>query len=101
MCQRKEGNGRCYSIFTLEYSDWSAVTEPDVIAVSASRQNQPADFPHEPEGQKIHIRGYLLQHSSQSEASFRVPVQCCIILIIFTSTQAFQIYTKALIINYE
>ena len=57
MCKRKEGNGRCYSIFTLEYADWSAVTEPDVIAVSASRQNQPADFPHEPEGQKIHIMG--------------------------------------------
>ena len=43
----------------------------------------------------------LTVHSSQSEASFRVPVQCCIVLVIFTSTQAFQIYTKALIINYE
>ena len=42
---------------SLEYSDWSAVTEPDVIAVSVSRQNQLADFPHEPEGQKIHMMG--------------------------------------------
>ena len=57
MCKRKGGNGRCCNMFTLEYSDWSAVAEPGVIAVSASRQNQPADFPHEPEGQKIHIMG--------------------------------------------
>ena len=76
MCQRKEGNGRCYSIFTLEYSDWSAVTEPDVIAVSASRQNQPADFPHETEGQKFASWGscYSIVHNQMHRLEFQFNV---------------------------
>ena len=54
MCKRKAAKWRV--LFNIHTGIlWSAVTEPDVIAVSASRQNQPADFPHEPEGQKIHI----------------------------------------------
>ena len=53
MCKRKAGKWKV--LFNIHTGIlWSAVTEPDVIAVSASRQNQPADFPHEPEGQKIH-----------------------------------------------
>ena len=64
------------SHWSTQYSDWSAVPEPGVIAVSASRQNQSADFPHETEGQKFASWGscYSLVHNQKHRLEFQFKV---------------------------